>query len=92
MSGAVGIGPTIGSPRPGFGLRVRMDHNRALPTGDFNCRCGEFAEDAVGPEEVASMAVRAERHMRDDCPLPDVRAAAALRSARRVQQQHRKRK
>ncbi|WP_327162070.1 hypothetical protein [Streptomyces zaomyceticus] len=87
-----GIGPTIGGPRPGFGLRVRMDHNRALPTADFNCRCGEFAEDAVGREEVASMAVRAERHMRDDCALTDVRAAAGLRATRRVQQQQRKRK
>ncbi|MGO4630538.1 hypothetical protein AB4225_06275 [Streptomyces sp. 2RAF24] len=86
MTGAVGIGPTIGGPRPGCGLRVRMDHNKALPTGDFNCACGEFAEDAVGRDEVAAMAIRAERHMRDECPVPAVRAAAALRSDRRARQ------
>ncbi|WP_329151271.1 hypothetical protein OIU91_28510 [Streptomyces sp. NBC_01456] len=78
-----GIGPTIGTPQPGFGLRVRLDHKRALASGDFNCRCGELAEDAVGHDEVRQMAVRAERHMRDECPLEEVRAAAAMRDHRR---------
>ncbi|MGW7248848.1 hypothetical protein [Streptomyces decoyicus] len=78
-----GVGPTIGNPRPGYGLRVRLDHAKALASGDFNCRCGELAEDATGHEEVRQMAIRAERHMRDECPLEDVRSAAAARDRRR---------
>lgn len=78
-----GVGPSIGGPRPGFGLRIRLDSPRALATGDCNCACGEFAEDAVGADQVQQMTVRAERHMRDECPLCHVRAAAARRDAAR---------
>ncbi|MFF5451839.1 hypothetical protein ACFY40_11440 [Streptomyces sp. NPDC012950] len=92
--GAVGIGPTIGNPAPGPGLRVRLDHAKAktLAAADFVCSCGRPPEDAVGYDAVEALVIRAERHMRDDCPVPEVRAAAAQRSARRVQHQKRKRK
>ncbi|GGX02160.1 hypothetical protein [Streptomyces chryseus] len=94
MTGAVGIGPTIGNPRPGFGLRVRLDHAKAkdLAAADFECSCGLPAEDAIGYDAVAALVIRAGRHMRDDCPDQDVRRAAALRYARLEQQQKRKRK
>ncbi|MFJ7067528.1 hypothetical protein [Streptomyces sp. NPDC101115] len=94
MSGSGGIGPTIGGPRPGPGLRIRLDHAKAksLAAADFVCVCGLPAEDAVGYDAVQSLAIRAERHMRDDCPVPEVRAAAALRSERRARQNQRKRK
>ncbi|MET9729268.1 hypothetical protein ABZZ79_00955 [Streptomyces sp. NPDC006458] len=77
-----GIGPTIGNPHPGYGLRVRLDSNKAksLASGDFNCPCGH-AEDAVGYAEVASLVIRYGRHRRDDCPIPEVRAAAARQYA-----------
>ena len=94
MTGAVGCGPTIGSPSPGFGLRIRLDHAKAksLAAADFACPCGRPSEDALGYDAVEALVIRAERHMRDDCPLPEVRAAAALRSERRQQQAKRKRK
>lgn len=94
MTRAVGVGPTVANPRPGFGLRVRLDHAKAksLAAADFNCACGQLAEDAIGFDAVEALVIRAERHMRDDCPIPEVRAAAALRSARRKQQATRKRK
>lgn len=83
-----GLGPTIGNPRPGYGLRVRLDHAKAktLAAADFNCAGGDFAEEAVGYEAVKELVIRAERHMRDECTNEDVRAAAAQRSARRTQQ------
>lgn len=81
MSGRVT--PTICDPKPGFGLRVRFDHPRALPVADADCRCGTFAESAVGEVEVQRLVIRFERHARDECPLPEVRAAAATRDWRR---------
>jgi hypothetical protein len=70
-----GIGPTIGSPRPGFGLRVRFDSKaRDLASADFACPCGH-AEDATGHANVEALVVRYGRHRRDDCPIPEIRAA-----------------
>lgn len=82
-----GVGPTICGPNPGYGLRVRLDHAKAkgLASADFACPCRRPAEDAVGYEAVEALVIRAERHMRDECPDPQVRKAAALRSARRKQ-------
>lgn len=77
-----GIAPTIGGDRPGYCLRVRLDHPKALATADFTCACGDMAEDATGEREVQQLVIRAERHMRDTCPNPNVRAAA-LRDWRR---------
>lgn len=73
-----GLGPTVGNPRPGFGIRVRLDNVRAksLAAGDFTCPCG-LAEDAVGYAETELLVIRAQRHRRDHCPLPEVRAQAA---------------
>jgi hypothetical protein len=73
-----GIGPTIGNPHPGYGLRVRLDSNKAktLAAGDYSCPCGR-AEDAVGYAEVEALVIRYGRHQRDDCPIPEIRAAAA---------------
>lgn len=73
-----GIGPTIGNPRPGYGLRVRLDSPKAksLASADFTCPCGH-AEDALGYAEVEALARRSQRHKRDDCPIPEVRALAA---------------
>ena len=72
-----GLAPTIGNPRPGYGLRVRLDSNKAksLASGDFACPCG-LAEDATGYGEVQALVVRYGRHQRDECPNPEVRAAA----------------
>ncbi|SFK74775.1 hypothetical protein [Streptomyces pini] len=81
MSGR--ITPTICDPDHGFGIRVRLDSPKTLPVADADCRCGQFAESAEGEVAVQSLVIRAERHMRDDCPLPEVRAAAALRDWRR---------
>ncbi|MEU3447209.1 hypothetical protein AB0H29_08260 [Streptomyces thermolilacinus] len=94
MTGAVGAGPTIGLPQPGFGLRVRLDHAKArdLAAADFACSCGAPSEDALGYDAVLALMVRAERHMRDDCPNPQVRQAAALRNARRIQHSKSRRK
>ncbi|MFI1467611.1 hypothetical protein [Streptomyces wuyuanensis] len=77
-----GIGPTIGNPHPGDGLRVRLDSNKAksLASGDFTCPCGH-AEDAVGYAEVELLVIRYGRHRRDDCPIPEIRAAAARQYA-----------
>lgn len=73
-----GIGPTIGNPQPGYGLRVRFPPGKAktLAAADFTCPCGH-AEDAVGYAEVEALAVRYSRHRRDDCPIPEIRAAGA---------------
>ena len=73
-----GIGPTIGSPHPGYGLRVRLDSNKAksLASGDFTCPCGH-SEDAVGYAETEALVIRYGRHQRDECPLPEIREAAA---------------
>ncbi|SDL33734.1 hypothetical protein SAMN05421806_12843 [Streptomyces indicus] len=89
-----GIGPSICGPHPGYGLRVRLDHAKAksLASADFACSCGLPPEDAVGYDAVASLVIRAERHMRDDCPNPHVRKRAALRSARRIQRDSKRRK
>lgn len=91
---SVGLGPTIGGSRPGYGLRVRLDSPKAksLASADFACSCGRPSEDAVGYEAVQQLAIRAERHMRDECPNDDVRQAAALRDVRRKQQQNKRRK
>ncbi|MET9142404.1 hypothetical protein [Streptomyces sp. NPDC004042] len=77
-----GLGPTVGNPHPGFGLRVRLDNakTKSLAAGDFNCPCGH-AEDAVGYAETEALAVRYARHRRDDCPIPEVRAEAARQYA-----------
>lgn len=77
-----GIGPTIGNPHPGYGLRVRLDNVKAksLASADFDCPCG-LAEDAVGYAETEQLAVRALRHRRDDCPIPEVREQAARQYA-----------
>lgn len=77
-----GLGPTIGNPRPGYGLRVRLDNARAksLAAADFTCPCGH-AEDAVGYAEAEQLAVRAQRHRRDHCPIPEVREQAARQYA-----------
>lgn len=73
-----GIGPTIGNPHPGYGLRVRLDgaKGKALAAADCNCPCGH-ADDAVGYVEVEALVIRYGRHQRDDCPIPEVREAAA---------------
>lgn len=89
-----GVGPTIGNPHPGCGLRVRLDHAKAksLAAADFTCPCGRPPEDALGYEAVEQLVIRAERHMRDECPDEHVRAAAALRSKRRKQHARKRRK
>ncbi|NJP71925.1 hypothetical protein [Streptomyces sp. C1-2] len=73
-----GLGPTVGNPWPGYGLRVRLDHPKAksLAAADYSCPCGR-AEDAVGYAEVEALVVRFGRHQRDECPLPEIRAKAA---------------
>lgn len=73
-----GLGPTVGSPRPGFGLRVRLDNAKArdCASADSSCPCG-YAEDAVGHDQVQGLVVRYGRHRRDECPLPQIRAAGA---------------
>lgn len=76
-------GPTICGPHPGYGLRVRKDGTKALAVADADCRCGRFAESATGDIETQNLVLRFERHRRDDCTLPDVRRAAALRDWRR---------
>jgi hypothetical protein len=79
-----GFGPTIGNPRPGFGLRVRSDSpNTSLASADWSCACGAPSEDAIGFKAVLQLVVRAERHRRDECTNEDVRRAAALRDHRR---------
>ncbi|MEV5953757.1 hypothetical protein AB0M11_08260 [Streptomyces sp. NPDC051987] len=77
-----GIGPTIGNPSPGYGLRVRLDNHKAksLASGDFVCPCG-LAEDAVGYAETEHLVIRAQRHRRDGCPIPEVREQAARQYA-----------
>jgi hypothetical protein len=74
---STGIAPTIGGRRPGFGLRVRMDGNRALAAADADCRCGQFSEAATGDTEVERLVIRFGRHQRDECPIPEIREAAA---------------
>jgi hypothetical protein len=88
-----GIGPTVGNPHPGYGLRVRLDSNKAksLASGDFNCPCGH-AEDAVGYAEVESLVIRYGRHRRDDCPIPEIRAAATRQYAALQQSMKKKRR
>jgi hypothetical protein len=74
-----GLGPTICEGRlwPGYGLRVRFDSKaKDLVTADFSCPCGH-AEDAVGHAKVAALVIRYGRHRRDDCPIPEIRAAGA---------------
>ncbi|WP_327671883.1 MULTISPECIES: hypothetical protein [unclassified Streptomyces] len=72
-----GLGPTICNPRPGHGIRVRLDNAKAkeLAAADFTCPCGH-AEDAVGYFESEQLVVRAQRHRRDSCPIPEVREEA----------------
>ncbi|MFF9690270.1 hypothetical protein [Streptomyces sp. NPDC014623] len=78
-----GFGPTIGNPRPGPGLRVRFDGSKSLVCADWSCACGAPSEDAIGPDNVQQLVLRAERHRRDECTDEDVRRAAALRAHRR---------
>ncbi|MFJ8755643.1 hypothetical protein [Streptomyces cyaneofuscatus] len=89
MTGA--LLPTIGDPDPGFGLRVRLDGPRTLPIADFNCRCGR-AEGATGQAEVIALVGRFEIHTQRDCPIAEVREAAALRSAARKRSEAKKRR
>ncbi|MCX4705681.1 hypothetical protein [Streptomyces sp. NBC_01373] len=88
---STGIVPTIGGRRPGFGLRVRKDGNKALAVADADCRCGTFSEAASGDFEVESLVARYTRHRRDECPIPEIRAAAARHYAA-LQQSHSKRR
>ncbi|MFJ3587497.1 hypothetical protein ACIQUY_29425 [Streptomyces sp. NPDC090231] len=81
MTGA--LLPTIGDPQPGFGLRIRLDGTRGLPIADFNCRCGR-AEGATGEADVIALVGRFETHTQHECPIAEVREAAALRSAART--------
>lgn len=73
-----GFAPTIGDPRPGYGLRVRVTNVWAggLVAGDYSCPCG-LAEDATGLSDVTALVIRYGRHRRDECPLPEVRQAGA---------------
>lgn len=87
-----GLAPTIGGDRPGYGLRIRKDGKRTPGSADFNCRCGHAEGPVIGDFEAETLAVRSERHMRDDCPLPDIRAAAALRDERRKRSNTKRRK
>lgn len=73
--------PTIGNPRPGYGLRVRKDGNKALALADADCPCEQFSKAAQGDTEVESLVIGYGRHRRDECPLDDVRAAAARQYA-----------
>ncbi|EPH40885.1 hypothetical protein ABT390_36755 [Streptomyces aurantiacus] len=75
------IGPTICDPHPGYGLRVRKDSNRAIPTADGDCPCGQFSKSAQGDVEVESLVIAYGRHRRDECPIPAIRAAAARQYA-----------
>ena len=77
-----GLGPTVAIPYPGYGLRVRLDSHKArdLAAADYSCPCGR-AEDAIGYAEVEALVIRYGRHRRDDCPIPEVRAAAARQYA-----------
>lgn len=79
MSGR--ITPTIGGHRPGFGLRVRKDGNRALAAADADCPCGTFSRSASGDVDVEALVIRYGRHRRDECPTPAIRAAAARQYA-----------
>lgn len=85
-----GVGPTIGNPAPGPGIRVRFDGPTSLAGADWSCICGAPSEDAIGFQAVEQLVIRAERHRRDDCPNKDVRTAAAMRDLRRRNQRRRK--
>lgn len=76
-----GIAPTIGDPHPGFGLRVRKNGTRTLAVADADCRCGQFNRAAQGDVEVESLVIAYGRHRRDECPIPEIRAAAARQYA-----------
>lgn len=93
MTGITGIAPTIGGRNPGYGLRVRLDNHKAksLASGDFMCACGR-AEDAVGYPEVEALAIRYGRHRRDECPIPEIRAAAARHYAALQQSMNKRRR
>lgn len=73
--------PTIGGRRPGLGLRVRKDGNKALAVADTDCPCGQFSKSAAGDVEVEALVIRYGRHRRDECPIPEVRALAARQYA-----------
>lgn len=75
------IAPTVGDPRPGFGLRVRKDGNRALAVADADCPCGQFSRAAQGDLEVEALVISYGRHRRDECQIPAIRAAAARQYA-----------
>lgn len=72
------LAPSINEGRlwPGYGLRVRKDGNRAVAAADADCRCGKFSRSASGDVEVESLVIAYGRHRRDDCPIPEIRAAA----------------
>lgn len=78
---AVTITPTIGDPRPGYGIRVRKDANRSLAVADADCPCGQFSRAAKGDVEVEALVIGYGRHRRDECPIPAIRAAAARQYA-----------
>ncbi|WP_405674829.1 hypothetical protein OG292_03070 [Streptomyces sp. NBC_01511] len=78
-----GVGPTIGNPRPGPGLRIRFDVPTSLTGADWECVCGAPSEDAIGFYDALQLVLRAERHRRDECPDKEVRRAAAMRDLRR---------
>lgn len=68
--------PTIGDQRPGPGLRVRRDTKASEPVADFRCPCGADGY-AEGEGDVERLVLRYGRHRRDECPIPEVRDAAA---------------
>ncbi|MFF7171126.1 hypothetical protein [Streptomyces pseudovenezuelae] len=84
--------PTIGGRRPGFGLRVRKDGNKALAAADADCPCGQFSKAASGDVDVEALVIRYGRHRRDECPIPEIRAAAARQYAALQQSLSKRRK
>lgn len=82
------IVPTICGPDAPCGLRVRKDSSAATAVADYRCPCGE-ADRALGDNEVRALVDRWEHHQMHDCPIPEVRAAAEGRAARRTKQKGR---
>ena len=86
------ITPTVGGSRPGYGLRVRKDGNRALAVADADCACGQFSKAATGDVEVEALVTGYGRHRRDECPIPEIRAAAARQYVRLQQSLNKRRR
>ncbi|MEV5911099.1 hypothetical protein AB0M00_19625 [Streptomyces chartreusis] len=86
------ITPTVGDPRPGYGLRVRKDGIRTLAVADADCPCGQFSRAASGDVEVESLVISYGRHRRDECPIEAVRVAAERQYAQLQQSLSKRRK